>query len=603
MSRARATLLAALVVLPFGGYPAVAETDPTGPAPSRPVIEAGATQPAFDPAKAIREDVFVTSDADSDGNGRKDRVHVQIVRPRGTSTGMRVPVVLRASPYFAGGNEVTNHNVDRELYVPDRSRARSAPRTRGGSRTARPTYPRIDWAYEDFLLARGYAVAYAESLGSGASEGCPTSGAGNETLGAKSVVEWLGGRAPAHDPGGEAVEARWSTGKVAMMGVSYNGTLPNAVAATGVKGLETIVPIGAISSWYDYYRADGAVVAPGGYQGEDTDVLAKYVHTNDQDCSGVIARLRARQDRLTGDYGRFWARRDYVDKAARVDASVLMVHGLNDWNVKTKQAAQWYRALRENGVEHRIWWHQSGHRDPINLRRDAWLRTLNRWFTHYLHGVANGVRGRPHVTIQREDGSWHREREWPAVNAREVTLRPTEGGSARGGLRLFGRGRDKVDVVETLRDAPGKRAAYLAATKRSPHRLAYFTRGLPRPMRLSGTPRVDLRMSFGAPAANVTAMLVDRAPDGSITPITRGWTDPQNRRSISRSQAIVPGEWYRIRVAMMPDDYVLDAAHSLGLVLLSSDHDYTLRPSPGTRIDVDLQHSGLRLPVARPRGH
>lgn len=45
------------------------------------------------------------------------------------------------------------------------------------------------------------------------------------------------------------------------MGVSYNGTLPNAVASTGVAGLETIVPIAAISSWYQYYRNDGAVVA------------------------------------------------------------------------------------------------------------------------------------------------------------------------------------------------------------------------------------------------------------------------------------------------------------------------------------------------------
>ena len=44
-----------------------------------------------------------------------------------------------------------------------------------------------------------------------------------------------------------------------MIGVSYNGTLPNAVAATGVRGLETIVPIAAISSWYDYYRANGGV--------------------------------------------------------------------------------------------------------------------------------------------------------------------------------------------------------------------------------------------------------------------------------------------------------------------------------------------------------
>ena len=71
-----------------------------------------------------------------------------------------------------------------------------------------------------------------------------------------------------------------------MVGVSYNGTLPNQVATTGVEGLETIVPISAISSWYDYYRANGLVVAPhsetqgvgdNAYLGEDTDVLASFI--------------------------------------------------------------------------------------------------------------------------------------------------------------------------------------------------------------------------------------------------------------------------------------------------------------------------------------
>ena len=44
-----------------------------------------------------------------------------------------------------------------------------------------------------------------------------------------------------------------------MIGKSYDGTLANAVAATGVKGLETIVPISAIGSWYKYQRTNGVV--------------------------------------------------------------------------------------------------------------------------------------------------------------------------------------------------------------------------------------------------------------------------------------------------------------------------------------------------------
>ena len=42
-----------------------------------------------------------------------------------------------------------------------------------------------------------------------------------------------------------------------MIGKSYDGTLSNGVAATGVEGLKTIVPVSAISDWYLYSRTGG----------------------------------------------------------------------------------------------------------------------------------------------------------------------------------------------------------------------------------------------------------------------------------------------------------------------------------------------------------
>jgi X-Pro dipeptidyl-peptidase len=42
-----------------------------------------------------------------------------------------------------------------------------------------------------------------------------------------------------------------------MIGKSYDGTLSNGVAATGVEGLKTIVPISAISTRYSYSRTGG----------------------------------------------------------------------------------------------------------------------------------------------------------------------------------------------------------------------------------------------------------------------------------------------------------------------------------------------------------
>ena len=96
------------------------------------------------------------------------------------------------------------------------------------------------------------------------SEGCPDVGGRAETLATKAVIDWLNGRARGwtNDSRTQRVRADWTTGHVGMTGGSYNGTLPNQVATTGVEGLETIIPQAAISNWYDYYRSNRLVVAP-----------------------------------------------------------------------------------------------------------------------------------------------------------------------------------------------------------------------------------------------------------------------------------------------------------------------------------------------------
>ncbi|MEU7783434.1 Xaa-Pro dipeptidyl-peptidase [Amycolatopsis sp. NPDC049159] len=584
-----AVVLAAVLALPLTAVAAEAADPPA------PVFSGGQAQPVFNPADVVREDVWVTAPVDSDHDGADDLVHAQVVRPRATQQGMKVPVVYQASPYYAGGNDVANHNVDVELYAPGYARGPEGPRV--AAHGVGPATP-ITWRYQDYFTARGFAVVYGESLGSGLSTGCPTTGDVNETIGARSVVDWLNGRAEAKDANGAAAKADWSTGKTGMMGVSYNGTLPNAVASTGVEGLETIVPIAAISSWYQYYRNDGAVVAAGGYQGEDADVLAEYVHTraDRQVCRPVIDALTRDQDRVTGDYTPFWDVRNYRNDVGRVHASVLAVHGLNDWNVKTDQVAEWYEALKAHGVEHKIWLHQSGHADPYSLRRDVWLATLNKWMSHYLYGVGNGIQDEPKATIQREDLSWTDEADWPAPGTADVRVYPWPGGRSKGAIDTRNPVPGKA-AVETLADDSSKTIEQLAGAASSGNRLLYATSAAKQSVRLSGTARADLALAFDRPAANVSAILLDRAPDGTSHVISRGWTDPQNRTSPSRTEPITPGQTYRIGVELMPKDYVLAAGHRLEFLLASSDHDYTLRPKPGAGLALDLTRTSVTLPV------
>jgi len=130
-----------------------------------------------------------------------------------------------------------------------------------------------------------------------------------------------------------------------------------------------------------------------------------------------------------------------------------------------------------------------------------------------------------------------------------------------------------------------------------PNRLIYRSPVLSRDVRISGTPRVSLRMAIeNRNAANLTAVLVDYGPESAVM-VTRGWMDPQNRDSLSRSEPIKRGREYPFRWDLQPDDYVFRAGHRIGLVVVSTDFDYTIRPLPGTELALDPGASELSLPV------
>ena len=45
---------------------------------------------------------------------------------------------------------------------------------------------------------------------------------------------------------------------------------------------------------------------------------------------------------------------------------------------------------------------------------------------------------------------------------------------------------------------------------------------------------------------------------------------------------------------MQPDDYVFKAGHQIGVVLIASDYDYTIRPKAGTKLTVKFE---VTLPI------
>jgi X-Pro dipeptidyl-peptidase len=143
----------------------------------------------------------------------------------------------------------------------------------------------------------------------------------------------------------------------------------------------------------------------------------------------------------------------------------------------------------------------------------------------------------------------------------------------------------------------------LAKADWTEHRLIYTTEELKDSVHLSGTAEIKIRLSSSKPAANLSVWLVSlpwsSGRNSKITDniITRGWADPQNYRSLTESEPLVPGQFYDLKFDLQPDDQVIPKGQKIALMIFSSDRDFTLWPDPGTQLTVDLDATSITLPV------
>lgn len=555
-----------------------------------------------DPNNWIREDLWVETEFDTDGDGRPDRMHVDVTRPKQTETeGLKLPVVYESSPYFAGtagNNPEYFWDVRQELNTQPKPHAIPPQIERRGER------PVISNSQVKAWLPYGFIVVHSSAPGTGLSQGCPTIGTRIEALAPKAVIDWLNGRAKGYTTpdGNEEVKAYWTTGKVGMIGTSYNGTIPFAAATTGVEGLEAIIPVAPNNSYYHYYRSNGLVRSPGGYLGEDADVLYDFIFSNPDNCDYCDSVVRDREmaeglDRVTGDYNEFWAKRDLMNYMEPFRAAVLMAHAFNDWNVVPSHSYRFIEKLKEIGVPLQIYYHQGGHggEPPFSM--------MNRWFTRYLFGVENGVENDTKAWIVREKDDRLKPTpyaDYPNPDALPVTFFLKPGAPASGALVTE---KPAKQGTETLVDNFSFTGSMLAQAEYTNHRLLYLTPELTEPAHISGVVKVKVRAASGKPAVNLSVWMVSlpweesrqMRPTDNI--ITRGWADLQNHRSMTQSEPLVPGKFYEMTFELEPDDQIIPAGKQIGLMIFSSDKEFTLHPDPGTELTIDLDGTEVTIPI------
>jgi X-Pro dipeptidyl-peptidase len=589
------------------------------------VVEDGVTQPVFSYDDAIEEVVYVEAPMDSDLDGTNDLIEVDIIRPAETADGLTVPTIMEASPYYGRASGTPG---------PDETRG----------------FP--GW-WDEYFVPRGYAIVQVEMQGTGRSFGCPTTGGVEDTISIEAAVDWLNGRVPGYYFDGTEATADWSTGNVGMQGVSYVGTLPNAVATQGVPGLRTVVPIAAISNWYRYPNDQGLGWRSWGDR--YTVFLANYVQvgrslpgsaTADA-CDAVIDQMGDAEDAANHDFTAFWQERDYVPDANKIktgDTAVFMVHGLTDFNVKTTHFAKLWDAVAQRQMPRKIWIHRGAHANPVSFRQDEWQEVMHRWMDYWLYGIQNGIMDEPMADVQRPDGTWETHETWPAADATNVSLRFGAATATEAGTLFAGPAGGGEPTQSFVDDFESQSSKVGNAEESRPGRLVYVTPVLDQDVRISGTPELDVRFTSSSETALLSAMIVDygeaetvtvegmtplelveascdpedlAALTGCATPqevsveitpqrvLAWGHVDGKNHVDLRHGSALEPGEDYRIQWETQPVEHVIPAGHRIGLVLTGN---YGASPSSnspaidgdafGAEVTVLLDQSRLRLPVA-----
>ncbi|MDF7665285.1 CocE/NonD family hydrolase [Bifidobacterium sp. ESL0745] len=363
---------------------------------------------------AIREFVYIELPGDEDKDGRNDLIRADIIRPRELDGTAKIPVIMDASPYY----ELYDRHGEKIVY-------------------AHPEDPwnsplvRFPFLYDNYFVPRGYAVVLLSTAGTSRSAGFCDIGGPQDVASANAVVDWVNGRLKGYStrdvrsPQSE-MKADWASGLVGAIGKSYDGSVANGMAATGVEGLRTIVPISAISSQYDWYHPQGALLdgddADGGWFEPDNFAVTLQTAAEGRlqrfNSHGGWQRLHDGADKLHRSYNEFWRERDYRSHVKDFKASVFLVHGTHDLNVMMNQVSGYWKALGQADVPRKMWLHQYGHDDPFDVRNVVWLKTLERWFDYWLKGIDNGIMDEPQVCVEDDNGNWQNYASWPVPGTR-----------------------------------------------------------------------------------------------------------------------------------------------------------------------------------------
>ncbi|MES2154821.1 MAG: CocE/NonD family hydrolase [bacterium] len=313
------------------------------------------------------------------------------------------------------------------------------------------------------FLPRGYAVVQLAVRGTGTSGGCMDLMGPSEMHDLDQAITYLG-------------EQPWSNGNIAMIGVSYDGSTPWEVAATGNTHLKAIIPVSGLPDIYDLMFHNGTPETRGAYMHASVywgsgfsdgwpynqvpggwpawpplpippplpwpywpGFPAPQPEANGrqpyQDMQNLVCpeafrgAAMGQVSALTGDRGSagsdYWTIRDHRQQVLdQYNGSIFLIHGLQDWNVDPHSVVPFNLALRAKGLPMKEWYGQWDHALPDSrclTPTPDWVsmpcrldfaEVLSRWLDHYLKGDRTHDLG-PSIQVEDNLGEWRNADSFP----------------------------------------------------------------------------------------------------------------------------------------------------------------------------------------------
>ncbi len=460
-----------------------------------------------------------------------------------------------------------------------------------------------------YFVKHGYIVARVDIRGTGRSTGKLVDGeySEQEQLDGLQVIDWLS-RQP------------FSSGKVAVMGISWGGFNALHLAMRRPPALKTIISLMSTDDIYqdDVHFMDGILHVDAYEIGQDLanilpgapDYKIDEAYFRDRfDTEPWLLKYKRQQTD-----GPFWDRASLNTDYSRIDVPIFAIGGWYDG----------YRDFIPRILEHadvpvkallgpwnHTWPNWASPEPAIE-----WRESAVRWLDHWLKGVNTGILEEPAVTYYQRGwhapggdlpeipGSWRTAQAWPAgrdtvlylnpeqrLGDRPAALsntlqyKPTVGVEASGSVMWWGDW------------APDQRAADV-------YSLIYDSRPLSDSLEIVGFPRVALRASSTAPAAHFIVRLSDVAPDGRVTQITGAGFNATHLYSAEQPQALVPGKMYDIPIELHATSWTFQKGHRIRLSVSNAQWPMfwpTPYPMSTTLHSGEAAPSLLRLPVAPER--